>query len=221
MNIIETWSNPVNPQDEHDLLEHLQTPLTDAEKIPTTEAEYNSLLNDSIDKSVVLLSKDLNKLFRLSTEETASDLYTRLVVRVVENNPRPDGTEQSYIPFWDDIIGRTLDLILTGTAIRNSSKGTSTGTLRPDYGFLIKGHCLFRGEEKAPGSEADPVLEIETKLDAAWTYGNLSYVLGESHAYSKLTKSKGAFLRLCRHWNTTPISDDHEFTTQGNTGWVP
>src|SRR5258706_14215517 len=54
--------------------------------------------------------------------------------------------------FWDDQIGRTLRLTLNGTFIRDSNHETSTGLLCPDRGFLLHGHCVFRGEEKLPGT---------------------------------------------------------------------
>lgn len=54
-------------------------------------------------------------------------------------------------------------------------------------GFLLKGNCLFRGEEKASDSQADPMLELKDKTQEMdlWPF---KYILGESHGYYKLIK---------------------------------
>ena len=48
---------------------------------------------------------------------------------------------------------------------------------RPDYAFLVNNLCPFRGEEKAPESNADPKQELADKL--AWAYDPAPYVFGE------------------------------------------
>lgn len=52
----------------------------------------------------------------------------------------------------------------------------STGSLCPDYAFLLRELCPFRGEEKPPGSREDPKAELSDKL--AWAYDPAPYVLG-------------------------------------------
>jgi len=55
----------------------------------------------------------------------------------------------------------------------------NTGLLRPDYGFLPLGVCVFRGEERPPlFSGMHPKEELAAKL--TWTYNPAPYLLGLS-----------------------------------------
>ena len=120
----------------------------------------------------------MNKIFRVS--ETESTILRHRVFANVVECPQysSNGTEDSFHSIWHDNIGKTLGLVLLGEAIRNSNHHTSTALKRPNYGFLLNGKkCLFRGEEKAPGSSEDPRVELLDKL--VWTYDPLQFILGE------------------------------------------
>ncbi|KAN0068689.1 hypothetical protein V8E54_013413 [Elaphomyces granulatus] len=70
-----------------------------------------------------------------------------------EGRSLPDGTEASFISFWDVNIRWILEyLIPEGKSIRDSNN-----------------LCVFRGEEKPPGSRADPKQELSDKLE--WAEG--------------------------------------------------
>jgi len=78
--------------------------------------------------------------------------------------PKPTGTtESSFVPYWMDVM-MTVATMFKHKIIRDSSKGTSTGRDRPDYGVQIKGLTLLRGEEKGPGTRGDPRAELTSKL---------------------------------------------------------
>ena len=78
-------------------------------------------------------------------------------------------------------ISRILKFILSGAtitqSIRNSNENRITGLKWPDYGVLLYGHCILRGEEKGDGASGDPRRELLDKL-ARWSYKPLKYILG-------------------------------------------
>jgi len=220
MELTNQWSSPRHAQDENDLRHILNSPLVEDEKIPITQAQFDRMVKCSTDRLEALHPGDLAALFRVSEEDTAPLIHQHVASRVIGNRPQTHGTEQSFIGFWDDLICQTLKLVLQGTFIRNSNRSTSTGLLRPDFGYLMRGHCLFRGEEKAPESRGEPIKELKDKI-VDWTYGLLDYILGESHAYFELIKSKGAFLRLLRCRHNSHIYYDHQFAARCNTACSP
>ena len=80
--------------------------------------------------------------------------------------------------FWDDNIRKLLEhLIPEGKTIRNGNQHTEKRKLRPDFGFLLKKICPFRGEEKGPDNSEDPKAELADKLN--WVYDSAPYMLGE------------------------------------------
>jgi hypothetical protein len=96
----------------------------------------------------------------------------KLQAAVVGEPPDPSGTEDSLHHFWDVNIRDILDRCLAhypATVIRNSSRGTNTGKLRPDFGLLLGLTCVFQGEEKRDKySGTDPWKELENKT--RWVY---------------------------------------------------
>jgi len=198
MELVGRWSSPRHAEDENALHQIINTPLTEDEKIPVTQAELDSMVKSTTDRLEAVHVNDLAPLFRVTDEATAPLIFRHVAARVIENRPLPHGTETAFHHFWDDLIAETLRLVLQGLVIRNSNLSTSTGLLRPDFGYLMGGHCLFRGEETGPGSKDEPQEELKDKI-VGWTYGTLDYILGEPHAYSELMKSKGAFSRLLRY----------------------
>jgi hypothetical protein len=118
---------------------------------------------------------DVELIFRLGTGNPLGD---RLVTAIFAGPPPMDGTEDSFHSFWDINIRHILENVLPrGRSIRNSNFHTETGILRPNFAFLLKDLALFRGEEKPPGSRADPKGELSEKL--AWAYRPAPYILGE------------------------------------------
>ena len=179
--LADRWSSPLDAQDENDPRRILGRPLGEDEKIPITQDQFDYMVKRSIDRTKALHPNDLAALFRVSEEDTAPLVHQHVASRVIENSPHDHGAEESFISLWDDLICRTLTLVLRGIVIRHRDRGTSTGLLRPDFGYLIRGHSLFRGEERAPESRGEPIEELKDKI-VHWTYGILKYILGESLA---------------------------------------
>ncbi|GMF14494.1 unnamed protein product [Phytophthora lilii] len=87
-------------------------------------------------------------------------------------------TKNSYILAWDLAFRCVLDVIFSQARIdRDSCNGSSTGTPRPDFLFMLDGVCVFRGEEKSPDVNISvPTEELRSNL--VWGYGDVPYVFG-------------------------------------------
>jgi hypothetical protein len=161
----------------------LDKPLSDDEKIPLTRIQFDNLLPGMMEAKDRCHRDDVERLFRVSDSEASDMLYLTFYNAVVQPTPPEDGTEPSFISFWDYNIRRILELLVpTGKSIRDSSCHTSTQKSRPDYGFLKNNVCPFRGEEKPPESRDDPKAELS---EFTWTYSPAPYVFGE-HNYSPI-----------------------------------
>jgi hypothetical protein len=175
--ILERWRKPATSLPSlTELRAVLDRSLPDDEKVPVRTEDFEQLLfplpPDSCSKDDVAI------LFRLS--ETECSLYFRSLFTSVVTDSTHTGseTEASFHALWDGHIRRILQVLLpTGISIRDSCRNTSTGKLRPDYGFLLHNVCLFRGEEKAPYNPEDPKAELSDKL--TWTYSPAPYIFGE------------------------------------------
>jgi hypothetical protein len=149
-------------------------PLPEDEKIPISANRMEGLVTSSIDVENFCTSDDVNVLFRAGYGNTPLDKF----FFAAADAPPTYGTEDSFIHFWDKNVRDILELILPqGRSTRNSSQHTATGSLRPDYAFLLNKLCPFRGEEKAPQNDDDPKKELADKL--AWAYEPAPYVLGK------------------------------------------
>jgi len=149
-------------------------PLQEGEKLPILSRDMESLCSPVFQHEDICRKSDISILFRTGAERPhiSSEILT-LIFRY----PPPDGTESSFISFWDANIRWILEyLIPDGQSIRDSNQDTGIGNLRPDFGFLLENLCVFRGEEKPPGSRADPKQELSDKLE--WAYDPAPYVLG-------------------------------------------
>ena len=74
------------------------------------------------------------------------------------------------------ILIRCLD----ATGILEDDQGTQIGTLQPDFGVLwvlLRGFCVFRGEEKRNWFKGKPPKE-ELKDKTQWVYNLAPYILG-------------------------------------------
>ena len=173
-----TWLSPLESFPSHieELKAYLATPLRDEEKIPIIQRYMDKLVTHGY-AHIECNESDAEKLFRISNEE---DVYTshNFFTAVQDAPPPSDGSESSFIYFWDNNIRRLFEAIFPeGKAVRDTNHGTSTRLCRPDFGFLIDGVCVFRGEEKQPGfTGTHPRDELIQKLD--WTYNPAPYVIG-------------------------------------------
>lgn len=178
--IVSRWSQPIAVPALPDLKTHLQRLLTDEEKVPLSQYHFNALLSlDPLESS--LTREELEALCRISEEEEAYAIET-VLRNAITGNPPATGTEAAFHSTWDDNIAKILKLaFLASSFVRDSNHNMSTGLKIPDYGFLLKNHCILRGEEKSPNSDDDPKAELTQKL--IWTYDPLSYIFGSSWAF--------------------------------------
>jgi hypothetical protein len=172
------WSQPIAATSLQTLGTYLQQPLIEEEKIPISQNQFNKLcVPYSIESPRNALSAEqLSTLFRVSADERARDAYQVCLTAIRLVSPA-EGTEDLFHSTWDINISHILHFILSDAKpIRNSNQNTSTALKRPDYGLLVKNHCVLRGEEKGSDSIGDPKQELANKL--IWTYSPLPYILG-------------------------------------------
>jgi hypothetical protein len=169
------------PPDILALRQYLDTPLLEEEKIPLRDVHISSFIDTRGSASMLCTRDHLLQLFRPSEVEEADALATLAKVAVGATAPPPDSTEAAYISFWDAHMAFIIkQLISGGYSIRDSNKHTDTASLRPDYGYLFRGICTFRGEEKRLAfSGAHPKDKLIDKL-VGWVYDPAPYVLGKS-----------------------------------------
>lgn len=157
---------------------YLNKPLEEDEKIPLSSYSMSALLSEG--EAKIRCSKgDLQQVFRLSEHEHSYYLWTSLTATILTGAPDSNGTESSFHSFWDDNIRKIINQILIpNQTVRDSNHGTSTASLKPDFGVLLEGVCAFRGEEKAPHYSGNhPKQELLDKL--VWTYDPAPWILGQ------------------------------------------
>ncbi|KAH9148386.1 hypothetical protein AeRB84_008250, partial [Aphanomyces euteiches] len=119
------------------------------------------------------------QVFEESTVRHCPRVMQRLKEVLFREIPVGD-TESSFLHYWDNIISDTLYFLFRdiGAKInRDTDNSTSTSTYRPDYVFLLFNVCVFRGEEKTDGVDAEvPRNELIDKLQ--WTYDPAPYIFG-------------------------------------------
>ena len=163
-----------------------------------SRSQFDNLVSGLMETKDICRKVDVGKLFRISDEETSEPLHLLFYNAVVRPAPPDNGTESSFISFWDDNIRRVLEMLVPlGRSVRGSNHNTSTLKIGPDYGFIIENVCPFRGEEKSPTSNDDPKAELSYKL--AWVYQPAPYVFGE-HNYLACTRASSHYPRLLCHW---------------------
>ena len=173
------WSKPIEVPNLQNLRTHLQQPLTDQEKIPISQDEFNQLCVpfSSESRDNALNASQLSALFQVSQDERAGDAYLKFV-NAITNVPLVRGTEDFFHCTWDNNISEIICFILSGTeGLRNSNRNTSTGLKRPDYGLLVNNSCVFQGKEKGSDSDGNPLNELRDKIER-WIYDNLPYIIG-------------------------------------------
>ncbi|KAG8981312.1 hypothetical protein FRB93_008736 [Tulasnella sp. JGI-2019a] len=161
-----------------DLRTALDRPLPDDEKISLSSSDMEALMTDSSKLGDRVTRGDMEHLFIVSKHQVARrplETFRRLIF---QDAPLVDNTESSFIGFWDDNISNLMRLVFNhGRVIRNSNQETSKHLSRPDFGFLLREVCVFRGKETQPGyAGKHPRVELIQKM--AWTYDPAPYVLG-------------------------------------------
>jgi hypothetical protein len=168
----------------NELASFLEQPIPVHMKIPILQHEFNSLvINDSEDSCT---REDLEILFQINDIESSYYFTNKtLGVAILRNPPSREGTEYSFISFWDINIRFPLEhLIPDGISIRNSSKDMSTFGKWPDFGFILNRVCLFRGEEKSLINNEDLKAKLNDKL--YWIYDPVPYILGKICTHFKI-----------------------------------
>jgi hypothetical protein len=175
--LVKKWSRPVPATNLASLRSYLQRPLEDDEKIPISQEEFDCVCASysAASPQLSLRHEELSALYRVSTNEQAPKAHQTFSYAIY-HIPPTSGTDCRFHSTWDLNISHILQLISsTAYCVRDDNRGTSTGSYRPDYGLLLKGHCIFRGEEEAPNSTGDPKRELLDKV--TWSY-DLPYILG-------------------------------------------
>ena len=189
--LVETWSTPIQtlPGNVLELLVYVNRDLMEDKRVPLSHCQFMRLLSQEVDEKSICSEADLSQLFRHSEDENGDYLWESYLRSTIYRGP-PDenGTEASYISFWDRNIRDILAAIITKgqtRCIRHSNRDTSTIFKRPDFALLTGGFCAFRGEEKAPGySGTNPKVELTDKL--IWTYDPVPYVLSKLFSLNAL-----------------------------------
>ena len=150
----------------------INSPLEPSEKIPITQAMFDSLVSSLYPD--ICSQDDVASVFRVVPNP---DPNFTLFFQAASSPPPPQGTEYAYVHFWDSNIRTILERLLPAAKIlRNSSHHTSTANLRPDFALLLAALCVLRGEEKKDDTE-DPKGELRDKI--LWVYDDAPYLLGE------------------------------------------
>jgi hypothetical protein len=159
-----------------DLLGFIERPLSEDEKIPITQSEFDKLL--STPAPDICDAGDIRSLFRIG--EPLNHARLNRITFAIQNPPfsiSGPATENSYIFGWDLNIRSIIETLeRSGHSNRNTSEHTATRNLRPDYNRTFDGKCIFRGEEKGPQSSEDPKEELCSKME--WVYDPAPYVFG-------------------------------------------
>jgi hypothetical protein len=119
------------------LRQYLDTPLPEHAKIPILQYEFDNEVSRPSELYDRIGREDVQRLFRVDEEERASSLLTQCSAAISMQPPGKDGSENSFITFWDSNFRNFVDLLVPdGVSIRNSNRDTSTASFRPDFGFL-------------------------------------------------------------------------------------
>lgn len=194
------WTTPIAIPNLQTLRSYFCQKLKDDEKIPVSQEEFDAMCTPytPLAAELALSGEQLSALFRVSEDERAPNLTE--AIRHAMNSPPPrNGTEDRYHFTYDLNISKIVEAILPdGEAGRYSNRNTSTKLKRPDYSFLIHNRCIFRGEEKGMLTAGNPARELLDKLTKHWPYNPLTWVLGLSSFYYRMTKLSSLCHRLLR-----------------------
>ena len=214
--LVAKWSHRV-PADTIDALRaHLQRPLREDEKIPISQKKFDALCATYILQAPEdrVTAQQLSTLFRVSADERAERAEFQFLFAVRDIAPQT-GTEPDFHSTYDINISKIVTFSLPRTTSFRDSD-TSTPLKRPGYGLLLKGHCIFRGEEMGSDQVGDPQQELVAKI-AHWGYQPLPYILGLLRFYYELTKLSYICDRiLCRN-SKRPLCCNYPDTFRNHT----
>ena len=168
------------PADIPALRQYMDAPLLEDEKIPLRDVHFNSFVTMRGGASMRCTRDHLLQLFRPSQIEEADAMATLAKAAIGASTPPPDNTECAYIYFWDTHMASIIsEIISEGYSIRDSNH-TDAASLRPNYGYLYRGNCTFRGEDKLLVFRGThPKDELIDNL-VGWVYDPAPYVFGKS-----------------------------------------
>ena len=123
-------------------------PLLDNEKIPLDPERFQSVINMTTPGGDWCSREDVESLFCSEEGHSVLDQF----FFVVSEAPPRSGTESSFHSFWDANLRKILGPLLPGGwSMRDSSRHTATGSLRPAFAFILSKLCTFRGRRNHPG----------------------------------------------------------------------
>jgi hypothetical protein len=189
-----------------DLNHYLKRSFSREEKVPVSDDFYQKLVPtlDALDRVNWCSRATLEELFYVDDNRSASELLHIFTVAIKSRPSSSDGTEASFIGFWDNNIGNILiNLLPDCNRIRDSNHHTNTNLQRPDFGLLLDLICLFRGEEKPPVyTGMHPRDELFDKL--LWKYDPAPYILGLYFKYNSYCYSANNWLFTAAYFAIGP-----------------
>jgi hypothetical protein len=208
------WTRPIPEQalDLQNLCVHLQQPLAEDEKVPISQDQFDwlSKIPSSVEYPEFALSvEEAKTLFRVSEDECTRGVE-RILVGAIESNIHPSGSRNLFHGTWDNNISHILRLILPDSESVRNGTSTSPALKWPNYGLLIKNHCIVRGEEKGSESGGDPKRELLDKL--RWTYQPLPYILGLLWIWLSLKAFLCICYRLSCNYHARPLCCNYSTT---------
>ncbi len=160
-----------------DLLGFIERPLSEDEKIPITQSEFDKLL--STPAPDICDAGDIWSLFKIG--EPLNHARLDQITFAIKKTPfsiSGSASENSYIFGWDLNIRTIVETLeRSGHSNRDTSEHTATRNLRPDYNRTFDDKCVLRGEETGPQSSGDPKEELSSKME--WMYDPAPYVFGK------------------------------------------
>lgn len=177
---MESWSNLTEtlPTTSSDLVAYFNKPLEEDAKVPISRYHLSRL--STVGESAVRCSEEeLLGIFRISEDEESDYIYTMIKAILLTGAPDSIDSRRSFVPFWDDNIGKIIRLAFTSIkSTRGDPPSTSMDSMTPDFGVLLGGVCTFRGEEMPPKfSGRHPKKKLIDKL--TWTYDPAPWILGQ------------------------------------------
>ena len=159
-----------------DLRGFIERPLSEVEKIPITQSEFDKLL--STRATDICDASDIQSLFRIGEPFNHARLDT--IVFAIKTTPfsiSGPTSKKSYIFGWDLNIRFIIETLeRSGHSDRSSSEHTATRNLCPDFYRTFDDKCVLRGEENGPEDLEDPKGDLGSKVE--WVYDPAPYVFG-------------------------------------------
>ena len=150
---------------------YLDSPLLPNKKIAIRMEDLRALMTKDCDESV------LETLFR-PTASPLVPLASLDFVSAVDKDPPINGS--GMISFWDANIRTFLERFAPGGTTIRDSRYLPDELRRPDFVYILRGFCPFRGEESEYTDDDGP--ENRLANNVVWSFDPLEYVFGISSA---------------------------------------